>query len=143
MTEDNDTSSSSVLMCDDCGIEESVSNNKVCISCEQKVSYCKSSVDDNSLCDEDNDTNDTSSNNNDSSSSTDEVAKFKAGDHITLQCNAAGVIPYDHHAIVLSTRSDGEGTLCVADFTAGDAGKSAYVLFCHVNSSIYQVDCFI
>ena len=42
---------------------------------------------------------------------------------ITLPCNAAG-IPYDHHAIVLSTRSDGEGTLCVADFTAGDAGNA-------------------
>ena len=131
MTE-NDMSSSSIFMCDECGLEESASNEKVCTSCEQ--THCKSSVDDNSLCgDEDNDTNDTSSNKNDSSdgNTKDDVVKFKAGDHITLQCNAAG-IPYNHHAIVLSTRSDGEGTLCVADFTAGDAGKSAFafVLSC-------------
>ena len=115
-------SNSSLLTCDEYAVEESVSNEEVCTSCEQKVSYCKSS-DDNSL----------SNNTDSSSSSTDdnEVIKFKAGDHITLQCNAAG-IPYDHHAIVLSTRSDGEGTLCVADFTAGDAGKSAFafVLSC-------------
>jgi len=113
-------------MCDDCGVEESVSNEIVFTSCEQ--THCKSSVDDNSLCGEED--NDTSSNDNDSSgdgNTKDEVVKFKAGDHITLSCNAAG-IPYDHHAIVLSTRSDGEGTLCVADFTAGDAGKS--VLSC-------------
>ena len=127
MTEDNDTSSSSAFMCDDCGVVESVSNEKMSTSYEQKVHCNKSSVVDNSLCGEED--NDTSSNNNDSSdgNTEDEVVKFKAGDHITLRCNAAG-IPYDHHAIVLSTRSDGEGTLCVADFTAGDAGKS--VLSC-------------
>ena len=71
---DNDTSSSgSTLMCDECGIEESVSNEKVCTSCEQ--THCKSSVDDNSLCGEED--NDNSSDGN----TKDEVVKFKAGDH--------------------------------------------------------------
>ena len=118
---DIDTSSSSISMCDNCGVEEPISNEEMSTSCEHKID-CKNSDENNSLCgDED----------NDSSSHGNEVVKFKAGDHITLQCNAAG-IPYDHHAIVLSTRSDGEGTLCVADFTAGDAGKSvfAFVLSC-------------
>lgn len=107
-------------MCDDCGIEKLASNKKVCTSCEHKNS------DDNTLCSDNNasisdDNNDSSSNN----TKNNEVIQFEAGDHITLQCNAAG-IPYDHHAIVLSisTRSDGEGTLCVADFTAGDTGNA-------------------
>ena len=71
----------------------------------------------------------------------DNNTSFKAGDHITLCCNAAG-IPYDHHAIVLSVGScvlgqqQGEQppsectsknkitTLCVADFTADGAANA-------------------
>ena len=112
-------------MFDDCSIEKLASNKKVCTSCEHNIIDCKNS-DDNSLCSDNNasisdDNNDSSSNN----TKNNEVIQFEAGDHITLQCNAAG-IPYDHHAIVLSisTRSDGEGTLCVADFTAGDTGNA-------------------
>ena len=82
--EDNNMSNSSLLTCDDCGVEESVSNEKVCTSCEQKV-HCKSSVDDNSLCGEED--NYTSSNNTDSSdgNTKDEIVKFKAGDNFTMQ----------------------------------------------------------
>ena len=70
---DNDTSSNSISMCDDCGVEELVLGKKVCTSCEQ--THCKSSVDDNSLCGEED--NDNSSDGN----TKDEVVKFKAGDH--------------------------------------------------------------
>jgi hypothetical protein len=55
------------------------------------------------------------------------TAPFEAGDHVVLPCNAAGVIPYEHHAIVVSVGQEicGEWTLCVSDFTIdgdGDEG---------------------
>jgi hypothetical protein len=44
---------------------------------------------------------------------------FEAGDHVVLPCLAAGLIPYEHHAIVVSVvqEIDGEWTMCVSDFT--------------------------
>ena len=52
---------------------------------------------------------------------------FEAGDHVVLPCNAAGgLIPYEHHAIVVSVGQEicGGWTLCVSDFTidGGDDG---------------------
>jgi hypothetical protein len=44
---------------------------------------------------------------------------FVAGDHVVLPCNAAGLFPYEHHAIVISVgmEIDGVWTMCVSDFT--------------------------
>lgn len=50
---------------------------------------------------------------------------FEAGDHVVLPCLAAGFIPYEHHAIVLSIGIDSNNkwTMCVSNFTiAGDDG---------------------
>jgi hypothetical protein len=60
------------------------------------------------------------------STTTTTAPPFGAGDHVVLRCNAAGVIPYEHLAIVVSIGQEicGGWTLCVSDFTIdGDGGE--------------------